>query len=126
MYSLQCLQKAQACWGLVQTPQHWATSALLLGGSILSPLSAFLCSQQHYSGMLQAFYLQESISQKLRRRCGREEILPGASLLSDSAREMVSDLICSFHVLLLAASLHFPAQHGPETTSCPSTLGARP
>lgn len=40
MYSLQCLQKAQACWGPVQTPQHWARSALLLelaGLSLISP-----------------------------------------------------------------------------------------
>lgn len=39
MYSLQCLQKAQAYWGLVQTPQRWATSALLLEPAGLSPVS---------------------------------------------------------------------------------------
>lgn len=76
--------------------------------------------------MLQALNLQGSISQKLRKRHGKEGILPGASLLSDSTREMVSDLICSLHVLPLAASLYFPAQHGPEQTSLHNTLRARP
>lgn len=38
MYSLQSLQKAQACWGLVQTPLHWAMTALLLELVGLSPV----------------------------------------------------------------------------------------
>lgn len=41
--------------------------------------------------MLQALYLWGSISQKLRKRHGTEEILPEASLLSNGAREIISD-----------------------------------
>lgn len=42
MYSLQCLQKAKAFWGPVQTPDLWAMSVLLLELAGFSPVST-LC-----------------------------------------------------------------------------------
>jgi len=86
-------------------PQHQAMRAPLPGTAGLSPASTLRLPPH-------ALHLRGGISQKRRRSRGREEIPSGASLLSDSVREIVSDP--TFALFMCSSWL-------PTPTSPPST-----